>query len=201
MLLGGLWHGAGWPFVIWGALHGGYLAINHAWRKILVIVGLDLDSKPAYKFFSWLTTFTAVVVAWVYFRAPTLEHGNAILLAMIGSNGAEIPSGILSRLGAAAELLQSIGIETGTGSGTKLVANYVWVLVSGIAALFLPNVAQIFHRHEPVLYEHERSFQNYLATPRLNWNTSWFWAIVSAGMFLLGVLTLTQISEFLYFQF
>ena len=34
MLLGGLWHGAGWTFIIWGGLHGLYLAINHFWRKV-----------------------------------------------------------------------------------------------------------------------------------------------------------------------
>ena len=40
MLLGGLWHGAGWTFVLWGALHGAYLAINHLWREVKPRLGL-----------------------------------------------------------------------------------------------------------------------------------------------------------------
>jgi alginate O-acetyltransferase complex protein AlgI len=50
MLLGGLWHGAGWTFVLWGGLHGLYLCINHGWRKLNV-------SLP--KLFAWLLTFFA----------------------------------------------------------------------------------------------------------------------------------------------
>jgi D-alanyl-lipoteichoic acid acyltransferase DltB (MBOAT superfamily) len=41
MLLGGLWHGAGWTFVIWGALHGAYLVVNHGFRAILERLGGD----------------------------------------------------------------------------------------------------------------------------------------------------------------
>ena len=97
MLLGGLWHGAAWTFVVWGALHGGYLVINHAWRRALEVVGLNLSDRPLYGRLSWLITFLAVVVGWVYFRAPNLEQANGILLAMLGANGAEVPSGIAAR--------------------------------------------------------------------------------------------------------
>jgi alginate O-acetyltransferase complex protein AlgI len=81
MLLGGLWHGAAWTFVIWGLLHGAYLMINHAWRASL---GRKyLLPGPA----AWLLTFLAVTFAWVFFRSPTLDHALAMVEALTGANG------------------------------------------------------------------------------------------------------------------
>jgi D-alanyl-lipoteichoic acid acyltransferase DltB (MBOAT superfamily) len=201
MLLGGLWHGAGWTFIIWGALHGTYLVINHGWRRLLEQAGLKPDANNSYRCASWLLTFLAVVVGWVYFRAPTMEHANAILMGMLGANGAELPSGISARLGSLTDYLSAIGIEPGSGSGSVLIKNALWVLAAGVAAIALPNVAQIFHAQRPVIYEHEKSFGSYLPSRSLSWQPSSRWAFACAAMLLLGVLTLTQISEFLYFQF
>jgi len=201
MLLGGLWHGAGWPFVIWGLLHGSYLMVNHAWRGILQLMGLNLESYKGYQLFSWIMTFLAVVVSWVYFRAPTLEQGNAILLAMSGANGAQIPGGIAAHLDHSLDILKSMGISVGLGSGSVFVSNYLWILAAGISALFLPNVAQIFHHYKAVLYEHEGSFKAYREHATINWRLSVPWASATALLGLLGILTLTQVSEFLYFQF
>lgn len=84
MLLGGLWHGAGWTFVLWGALHGAYLTINHVWRETLP-AGLS-RWLPV-----WLTnltgaalTFVAVVSAWVLFRSTDLQQAIIIIKAMYG---------------------------------------------------------------------------------------------------------------------
>jgi alginate O-acetyltransferase complex protein AlgI len=75
MLLGGLWHGAGWGFVVWGGLHGAYLTINHIWRR-------QNYSLPSY--LAGTITFAAVVIAWVFFRADGFEQASAILTAMFG---------------------------------------------------------------------------------------------------------------------
>lgn len=72
MLLGGLWHGAGWQFVVWGGLHGLMLAVAHAWRRG---GGLRIPSWLA-----WSLTLCAVMLAWVPFRAASLE----VALAMYG---------------------------------------------------------------------------------------------------------------------
>ncbi len=87
MLLGGLWHGAGWTFILWGGLHGFYLIINHGWRSIF-------KSKTQSKFistFSWFITFLAIVIAWVPFRAETIEGAKRMLSGMIGQNGISLP--------------------------------------------------------------------------------------------------------------
>lgn len=201
MLLGGLWHGAGWTFVIWGALHGSYLIINHAWQHVMATLNFKGQSALAYRFFSWAVTFLAVVIGWVYFRAPSVEQANAILAAMLGANGAELPNGLMARLGPLANVFETFGIVAGSGSGLIFVGNYLWIILAASVALLLPNVAQIFHRQEPVLYEKPDAFSSSLSGRRIAWLPTPQWAFASALMLVLGFLTLTQISEFLYFQF
>jgi alginate O-acetyltransferase complex protein AlgI len=80
MLLGGLWHGAAWTFVMWGALHGLYLCVNHAWSNY----GPSAPPRlaPLAKFASIVLTFLAVVVAWVFFRADSIAQAQFILSRM-----------------------------------------------------------------------------------------------------------------------
>lgn len=82
MLLGGLWHGAGWHFVVWGALHGAYLAVHRTF------CGRPADeSEPiSWRRDSWKIAllFHFVCFAWIFFRAPTFEAGTAFLQAMLG---------------------------------------------------------------------------------------------------------------------
>jgi alginate O-acetyltransferase complex protein AlgI len=80
MLLGGLWHGAAWTFVIWGALHGFYLCVNHAWSNYGPSASPRL--APLAKFASLALTFLAVVVAWVFFRADSIAQARFILSRM-----------------------------------------------------------------------------------------------------------------------
>ncbi len=83
MLLIGLWHGAGWTFVFWGALHGVFLVINHQWRNL----GISLP-----KFVNWGLTFFCVVICWVFFRAESFHDGLAILWAMMDVENIAIPA-------------------------------------------------------------------------------------------------------------
>ena len=107
----------------------------------------------------------------------------------------------MARLGESATLLNAFGITPGPGSASALFENYLLVILAGVVALFLPNVAQIFQRHEPVLYERPDSFERSLYSTKISWKLSIFWAIFTAMLFVLGVMTLSQVSEFLYFQF
>jgi len=77
-VLGGLWHGAGWTFLAWGALHGMALVVERAWRG----AGAALPNWLA-----WLLTFTFVNIAWVYFRAASLADAHALLEGMAGLRG------------------------------------------------------------------------------------------------------------------
>ena len=89
MLLGGLWHGANWTFVIWGGLHGIYLAAERwltgrfgrspIWRTRMARIGLAL------------VTYLLVNVTWVFFRSPTLAGAAGLLAGMAGLNSAAVP--------------------------------------------------------------------------------------------------------------
>jgi len=81
MLLGGLWHGAGWTFVAWGGLHGLALAVNHAWRR----AGIALPAVLA-----WAVTMVFVFGAWVLFRAQSFGVALDMLATMAGLNGWEL---------------------------------------------------------------------------------------------------------------
>lgn len=85
MLLGGLWHGAGWTFVLWGALHGGYLAVHHAWQRSVRNVAWA-HGMP-FKWAGWGMTFLAVVVGWVFFRSHSCTQACDILRGMAGLHG------------------------------------------------------------------------------------------------------------------
>ncbi len=80
MLLGGLWHGAAWTFVVWGALHGAYLCINHAWSNYGPAVAPRF-ARPA-NAAAFVLTFVAVVVAWVFFRADSISSATFVLSRM-----------------------------------------------------------------------------------------------------------------------
>ncbi|UPJ70868.1 MBOAT family protein [Bradyrhizobium sp. 187] len=78
MLLGGLWHGAAWTFVVWGTLHGLGLLFNHAWRS----TGLRVPAL-----ISWTLVLIFVIFAWVPFRATTLASAAELWTSMLGFNG------------------------------------------------------------------------------------------------------------------
>ena len=80
MLLGGLWHGASWNFLIWGGYHGTLLAIERAVRG-------DRRNREGWSWFyplQWLVTFALVLVGWVFFRAADLHQSLAVLGQMFG---------------------------------------------------------------------------------------------------------------------
>jgi alginate O-acetyltransferase complex protein AlgI len=127
MLLGGLWHGAGWTFVVWGGLHGVYLLVNHAWRAgTAKLKGLGFDFALP-KVVSWLITFVSVVVAWVFFRANDVGDAAALLKRMFNLKGVSLLSA-LSRL--EYPLLSALGRK-------RL---FLLIALALFAALICPNI-------------------------------------------------------------
>lgn len=200
MLLGGLWHGAGWTFIIWGVLHGIFLVINHMWKWGLRTLNL-VPRSGIYITLSWLTTFVAVVFSWVYFRSPTLDRANEIVFAMLGKNGAIIPSGVAYRLGDLRDLLIDMGFRVGEGSGSMLMGSTVLILMAALITLLMPNSSQIFSKSNGVLFEKKDAFPLKDTVVKAAWKPNLFWSLATAILLAVSVLTLGQISEFLYFQF
>lgn len=99
MVLGGLWHGASWNFVIWGALHGAALAATRLWQRSRP----PSVSTPLGRALSTFLTFQYVCFAWVFFRAPDFAHAKLILLRVgtAGFGTTNLAPKVLALLGAA----------------------------------------------------------------------------------------------------
>ena len=196
MVLGGLWHGANWTFVAWGALHGAYLLINHAWRRLKQRLGCARESGPAARFFATALTFFAVVLAWVYFRSDNLAHANTIVSAMAGANGVTLPYRWLEKLGAAGTWLSAQGVVFQNtpvfGGGTQVN----WLLACALIVWLAPNTQQLLRGYQPALGVEDAG-----GLRVLRWRPTGVWLAFVAALAVLGILSLSAFSEFIYFQF
>jgi alginate O-acetyltransferase complex protein AlgI len=84
MLLGGLWHGAAWNYVIWGALHGTALCVNKLWSQLRERLAIVPESNIAYTVASVVVTQLGVIVAWVFFRCDSASQSIEVLGAIVG---------------------------------------------------------------------------------------------------------------------
>lgn len=196
MLLGGLWHGAGWTFVIWGGLHGLYLMINHAWQRVRRRLGHDLDrSSGWHRALSTLLTFVAVVVGWVYFRAADVDAAHHMLRSMATVQGFQV-SGFYAEVIRGSALGRAAGLTAWPASAEALLA-FALAVVAGLTFL-APNTQEIMGRY---YWQPQGGANPPQAGTRGLWSPNRRWAIaisVAAAWALLG---LGQVSEFLYFQF
>lgn len=199
MLLGGLWHGAGWTFVIWGALHGAYLVINNLWRTVYKILGMNVSSIW-YHALARITTFLAVVVSWVFFRAESVEAAISILSGMIGINGIVVRPSWLSALGPLGQFLSDIGVQVGMGRVGLEKDAILWSVALLLVVWFLPNTQQIMARYKPAfeIYPGEIKSVRYRI---LQWRPTIGWLSLVAVGATLSIFSLVKVSEFLYFQF
>ena len=175
MLLGGLWHGAGWTFVVWGALHGLYLVINHGWQGLRRRMGWERESRAGAAL-ATLVTFLAVVIAWVFFRAQDLPTALRMLEAMAGLHGISLPA---------------------------RMPPLPWFLALLAVVWFAPNSYQITRAYDPVLMpERFRTEPAPLARLALAWRPTPAWAFALAAIVVSALIAmLSDRMEFLYYQF
>jgi alginate O-acetyltransferase complex protein AlgI len=84
MVLGGLWHGAAWTFVVWGGIHGGFLSLEHWRRERRTARGEPApDDTPLRRIGQRLVTFHIVCLGWVFFRAESFENAREILTRLL----------------------------------------------------------------------------------------------------------------------
>ncbi|MBN8982340.1 MAG: MBOAT family protein [Rhizobiales bacterium] len=181
MVLGGLWHGAAWNFLIWGGLHGIYLGINHLWRGTRE-VSAALGMRIVY----WVLTFTAVVVAWVFFRAATVGGAWRGLKGLLGLQPERASF-------APPDILRIMNLPILVSADDLLMLGSFAVLVALAIALFLPNVPQIFR------YREYRRAPD--ATSLIRWKPTTMWALAVGVAFAIALFGMWQRMEFLYFQF
>jgi alginate O-acetyltransferase complex protein AlgI len=199
MVLGGLWHGAGWTFVLWGCLHGFYLIINHGWRSLF---GSREKTKNR-SFWAWVVTFLAVTIAWVPFRAESIHGVENILGGMIGLHGYILPESYLyyfNHLYDFGDYLVAVGwqfSDAGLFRGLGQILSFFLLI---LILAFLPNTQQIMRQFKieskDFKYKNTSIFSN-----RLSWQPTVKWAMFTSIILVLSIINLTSVSEFLYFQF
>ena len=171
MTLGGLWHGAGWTFVMWGALHGLYLIVNNLWHSFRLLLGHDLSKSSLIgRLLGGFITFIAVVFAWVFFRADNLQAGLSITQSMLGLNG--------------------------FGFSGRFQLSMIAKLLA--IAWLLPNTQQFMSKHEPTS-NHEQNLST--TPKWFQWNPTFIWLFVIIILASESLLQGDEASEFLYFQF
>ncbi len=177
MVLGGLWHGAGWTFVAWGTLHGFYLMVNHGWRSWRSRFSEPSVHDPMVlqlwrRFWPTALTFLSVVLAWVFFRAESFQAAMIILKGMVGLGA----SGLRGELFALREA--------------------ALILVLGVIAFRFPSVIEWA---DETPEDGEAPLQG--IWQKLAWRPHWAWAVLVTGAGLMAILDMARISEFLYYNF
>jgi len=214
MLVGGLWHGASWTFVLWGALHGAFLLINHAWRGAHAKHLLPGSAVRLVGRASWALTFFAVTVAWTTFRAESLDGALNLYQAMFLFNGLSLPleAEQIFRALLPEQWVSAIHFFA-ENSRQQFYLGLIWIGVAAAIAFQMPNALQITSAAAPTTdfatvaaYWPKSTRKPVLAAfyrkvPRLALGTSG--AIVSGMLLFLAVRAINAAveTEFLYFQF
>ncbi|HBK07365.1 MAG TPA: MBOAT family protein [Acetobacteraceae bacterium] len=133
MLLAGLWHGAAWTFVAWGALHGVFLLVHRQYRRLF---------PPLPRLAGRALTLFAVVVAWVPFRAGSLSDTVGVLGGMAGFNGISVPRLIVAAFPSLAFIVRPVAVLPFLGDGRTLSFPEVsaCLLLGWLIVLALPNI-------------------------------------------------------------
>ncbi|NNK31963.1 MAG: MBOAT family protein [Xanthomonadales bacterium] len=204
MLLGGVWHGAGWTFVVWGAAHGAVLAANHGWHAARRTLGLDSrQSTRASRMAAGTLTFLFIVCSFVLFRAESFEGAWRMLGAMTGSNGVVLPDGLGELASAWQHGLASLGVRFGEHVPNELASwgdGFPMIVALWLLVWLAPNTQQILRDFEPA-FDTYRGGQLGRSPGRPRFALTPAWAVVVAMLLVYAVGSLTRATEFLYFQF
>jgi hypothetical protein len=173
MLLGGLWHGAGWTFLLWGGLQGLYLVVNHAWRALR---GTSRAPSAIERTLMHGLTFVAIVVSFVLFRATTFDGAISVISSMFGFNGLALG-----------------------GSGVHASRAAFLVLMLAIV-FFMPNTQQVLRAQRPALGRRPRWTGSRLAG-WFQWRPDGAWAMMLGALSVWCLLCIADSGEFIYYQF
>lgn len=187
MLLGGLWHGAGWAFILWGGIHGVALVLNHAWQNICQRYNFNADYRWA-GFLAKLLTFLVVAIAWVPFRAESWPVTEQIWSSAIGMQGVVLPTLAMNWLAS----LEAWGVGFGTVAHLAVFPVYSalpWLLIAAVVVFFCPNTQTIM------------SYPQRITGAYAVWRPYASLAVLNGILLVALISLLDRISPFLYFNF
>lgn len=197
MLLGGLWHGAQWTFVIWGGIHGLLLAISHGFNK-LRNVKINQFSRS-----SQIITFIVVSMTWVFFRAQNLDTALTLLKGAFGLNGLSLPHSLERYISPfnIFNIIEFSGLTKNFNLWNYIDVSKVFGLL--VVVLFMPNIYQILRNYIVI---DEMKFMNPVPNnsfvAKLVWSPTPMWSIILATISLVGLLSIMGWNQqFIYFEF
>jgi hypothetical protein len=217
MFLVGLWHGAGWTWVVWGSAHGLLLVLNHLWRAGRSWLGVPYHAERSWllgRILGWALTFFVVIACWVVFRAKDFANAHVFYQAMFLTSGAGLPESVVGLLGFDAwRILSGLGVTfngewLSTFIGTKYSAlqlTSVFALVAFVA--MMPNTIQLMGYFTQV--RGAQAFRT-RADALLDWSTvpswrpDWVWIALTSVFFavpLTSILDESAKTVFIYFNF
>ena len=133
--ISGIWHGAGWTFILWGICHGLASVVNRYWIR----AGFTMN-----KVLAWFITFQFVNATWVLFRAPSLDVAGNVLKAMIGLNGIAIPQQLQEVFNT------NFGLPVYTHTLTEsLLVTLLMLVIALLIAVFAKNSLQLGEKLKP----------------------------------------------------
>ena len=182
-LLSGLWHGAGWNFVLWGALHGvAYAAVRTAHRHISTGDGDDTPAALLLQCVHRLITFLYVSFAWIYFRAESISQANELIRRMFTGSWKTVNYTLADRFADIDELWYIVKFSGLPGINFAFAHNLVMIIVTAAALVTVfaaPNAGQCSEKMRPRIVT----------------------AVALGVLGLWCVLSLSEVSTFLYFNF
>jgi hypothetical protein len=199
MLLGGAWHGANWTFIVWGGLHGFYLLVNHYWQtsSFNFVSSNKIVSLITEKIYL-IITFVAIVIAWVVFRADNLTAAQLILEGMFGQHGIRMPLKWFNHSGNIKQWLVLHGVEFGNSQTFNASKLPLRLLICFLIVWCMPNTQEIFSHFKPALAIKTISKAQ---KKWWQWQPNLIWLIIVTMIAVSGILSLGELSEFIYFQF
>lgn len=137
-LIGGLWHGASWMFIAWGALHGIAIVLHRAWQQM----GQKMNTVLA-----WVITFNFINITWIFFRAKDWTQASNIIQGMMGGNGIMLPEKYAKYVGNVQESILQFGTVYEHINGKSQTTTYL--ILGFIMVLALKNSMQLVEEFKP----------------------------------------------------
>jgi len=192
MTLIGIWHGAGWPFVAWGAYNGALLLINQFWRWLTGRVGRGTTLG---RFCGWVLTFAAFASGSAFFRAPDIETSWNLIQAMVGFGHAGPEVSPLDLWAIRNGYLNAEFAATWFGQYWSLGATVAAVVVVAIITL-VPDTLEITGYKEGEVQTRWRRNVGFLA-----WRPSPVMLALVGTAFVVVLFRIGRVHDFLYYQF
>ena len=195
MIIGGLWHGAHWNFVIWGGLHGAFLCLHRAFLK------LEIFKEISISFLERILTFTFVVMVWVFFRAETFDGAVNVFKGLIGLNGIAFPYELYLK-DSTPEILKTLNFIEWKPTTLGMIS-----LKTGLPSLFilllwvwfLPNAWQLIGLTEKSCDQAANNQKVVFEKTKLN--GCMLTVVFTACVFIFACLFMGEPAEFIYFEF